>query len=87
MRLQEIIDQRIEERAEDVINQRVEENKMLWFAQGSAQGFDKGMTQGFDRGSRDTKIATARSFLAMGLSAQQVAQGTGLTLEEVETLR
>ena len=54
------------------------------------EGFDRGMAQGFDKGvaqgSRDTKIATARSFLAMGLSAQQVAQGTGLPLEEVQQL-
>ena len=70
MRLQEIIDQRAEE--------RVEENKMLWLAQGD--------TQGFARGSRDTKIATARSFLAMGLSVQQVAQGTGLSIDEVRAL-
>ena len=56
------------------------------FDKGMAQGFDKGMAQGFDRGSRDTKIATARSFLAMGLSAQQVAQGTGLPIDEVQQL-
>ena len=30
--------------------------------------------------------AAAHSFLAMGLSVQQVAQGTGLPLEEVEAL-
>ena len=56
------------------------------FDKGMVQGFDKGMAQGFDRGSRDTKIATARSFLAMGLSAQQVAQGTGLPIDEVQQL-
>ena len=75
MRLQEIIDQR----AEQMLNQYVEENKMLWLAQGD--------TQGFDKGSRDTKLQTARSFLAMGLSVQQVAQGTGLSLDEVQQLR
>ena len=75
MRLQEIIDQR----AEQMLNQYVEENKMLWLAQGD--------TQGFDRGSRDKALQTARSFLAMGLSAQQVAEGTGLSVDEVQQLR
>ena len=74
MRLQEIVDQRAEE--------RVEENKMLWFAQGEKRGEKRG----FDRGSRDTKLQTARAFLAMGLSAQQVAQGVGLSVDEVEAL-
>ena len=74
-------------RLQEIVDQRIEENKMLWFAQGNTQGFDKGMAQGFDKGSRDTKIATARAFLAMGLSVQQVAQGTGLPVEEVEALR
>ena len=51
------------------------------------EGFDRGMAQGRTEGTRDTKIATARSFLAMGLSVQQVAQGTGLPIDEVEALR
>ena len=78
MRLQEIIDQRVEEK----LDQYVEENKMLWLAQGDTQGFDKGMAQG----SRDTKIATARNLLAMGLSVQQTAQAVDLPLDEVKAL-
>ena len=65
-------------RLQEIVDQRVEENKMLWFAQGSEQGFDKG--------SRDAKIATARNLLAMGMSTQQTAQAVGLALEDVETL-
>ena len=56
-------------RLQEIVDQRVEENKMLWLAQGN--------TQCFDRGSRDTKIAAVCSFLVIGLSAQQVALGTG----------
>ena len=58
-------------RLQEIVDQRVEENKMLWLAQGS----------------RETKLQAARAFLAMGLSPQQVAQGTGLTLEEVRQLQ
>ena len=40
-----------------------------------------------EEGAYNNKIATARNFLAMGvLSVQQIAQGTGLTVEEVAAL-
>ena len=42
--------------------------------------------QAWQECSRDTKIATARNLLSMGLSVQQVAQGTGLSLDEVRAL-
>ena len=39
------------------------------------------------KGAYDTKVATARNFLAMGvLSLEQIAQGTGLSVEEVAAL-
>ena len=34
----------------------------------------------------NNKIVTARNFLAMGFSVEQIAQGTGLTVEEVAAL-
>ena len=37
--------------------------------------------------SYETAIETAKKFLAMGLSVEQVSQGTGLALEEVEKLK
>ena len=70
MRLQDIVYQRAK--------QIVEENKMLWLAEGD--------TQGFDRGIRENKLQTARAFLAMGLPIEQVAQGTGLSVDEVREL-
>ena len=40
-----------------------------------------------EEGAYDTKVATARNFLAMGvLSVEQIAQGTGLSVEEVAAL-
>lgn len=35
----------------------------------------------------EERIKNAKSFLAMGLSPEQVAQGTGLPLEEVKKLQ
>ena len=66
-------------RLQEIVDQRIEENKMLWLAQGEERGFDKG--------SRERAVATARAFLEMGLSAQQVALGTALPLEEVQKLQ
>ena len=42
--------------------------------------------EGIAIGVREKALDTARAFLAMGLTTEQVAQGTGLPLEEVETL-
>ena len=63
------------------------ETVMGWMAQSEKRGIAIGEKQGFDRGSRDKALQTVRSFLAMGLSVQQVAQGTGLSLDEVQQLR
>ena len=62
----------------EAVDQIVARKAPEWLAQGD--------TQGFDRGTRDTKLQTARAFLAMGLSVEQVAQGTGLSIEEVQAL-
>lgn len=38
-------------------------------------------------GARQKAVETAKSLLSMNLSPEQVAQGTGLSLEEVLDLR
>ena len=50
------------------------------------RGKQEGLEQGIQQGSHETKIATARKLLAMGLSFEQVAEGTSLPLETVEQL-
>ncbi len=47
----------------------------------------EGREQGIAEGSHAKAIETARNFLRMGLSKEQVAQGTGLSLEEINKLR
>lgn len=44
------------------------------------------LKQGIAEGSHAAKLETARNFLQMGLSKEQVAQGTGLSLEEVNQI-
>ena len=41
---------------------------------------------GMEQGSHQKAIETAKKFLAMGISIEQVAQGTGLTVDEVKSL-
>ena len=50
-------------------------------------GLQQGLEQGLERGAYETKLETARNLIAMGLSVEQVAQGTGLPLELVQGLR
>jgi predicted transposase/invertase (TIGR01784 family) len=45
-----------------------------------------GKEAGKEEGKKEKAIETAKNFLKMGLSVEQVAQGTGLSLEEVSKL-
>ena len=47
------------------------------------ESYEDGLFAGLERGAYETKLETARSFLSMGLSPEQVAQGTGLSLEVI----
>ena len=54
--------------------------------EGLAEGEAKGREEGEKIGERKKAIETARNFFKMGLSVEQVAQGTGLSIAEVEAL-
>ena len=49
-------------------------------------GFSAGEERGISKGAQQTKLETAKKFLAMGLSVEQVATGTGLSIEEIEKM-
>ena len=53
-----------------------------WFRQGKEQGYE----QGIEQGAYQNKLETAKTFLSMGLSSEQVAQGTNLPLDVVQGL-
>ena len=61
-----------------------------WLRQGKEQGFEAGLQQGLEqgqeRGAYQKALETARNLLSMGLSPEQVAQGTSLPLETVMEL-
>ena len=54
--------------------------------EGRAAGREEGREEGRAAGMAEEKIATAKRLLAMGLNTSQVAQGAGLSMEEVEKL-
>ena len=55
-------------------------------AEGMAEGMAKGMAKGMAEGKTKAIIETAKRLLNMGLDMEQVAQGTGLSIEEVRKL-
>ena len=56
------------------------------YEEGRNDGITLGIAQGIAQGAERAKIETARNFLSMNLSLEQVVQGTGLSLEIVEQL-
>ena len=49
-------------------------------------GLSKGLQQGITQGPYEKAIETAKSFLSMGLSIEQIARGTGLSQETLQQL-
>ena len=53
---------------------------------GLATGREEGISIGREEGAYQNKLETAKNLLSMGLSPEQVAQGTGLSLEVIQKL-
>ena len=63
-----------------------EEAQAKGLAQGIAQGIEQGIEQGFSEGSYQTKRETAVAFKRLGIDIAKIAEGTGLSVEEIEKL-
>ena len=79
--------------ATDIAVQRAEERKIaytegksLGLAEGKSLGLAEGKSLGLAEGSHQAKLETARNLLVIGLSIENIAKATGLTVQEVETL-
>ena len=55
--------------------------------EGISIGLERGLEQGLERGAYQTKLETARSFLAYGDAPEKVALCTGLPIETGMGLR
>lgn len=54
--------------------------------EGREEGRKEGREEGWEEGVAKEKLATAKRLLGMGLTQEQVAKGTGLSIEEIERL-
>jgi len=54
--------------------------------EGLAEGMEKGMKEGMEKGMNQKALEIAKNMLAMGLSAEQVAKATQLSLEIIKNL-
>ena len=55
--------------------------------QGISQGITQGISQGIKQGAYEKAVETAKNLISMGLSIEQIAKGTGLSLEVIQTLK
>jgi len=73
----------------DIAVQRAEAGRIA-FAEGMAKGISQGISQGLERGieqgAYQNKLETAAAFKRLGIDSAKIAEGTGLTISEVETL-
>ena len=65
----------------------VEQGKSLGLAEGKSLGLAEGKSLGLAEGSLQAKLETARNLRTMGLSIENIAQATGLTIQEVEAIK
>ena len=64
-----------------------EEGRAEGREEGRAEGRAEGREEGRAEGEKKAKIESAKRFLSMGLSVEQVAAGTGVSLEEIKNLK
>jgi hypothetical protein len=84
---QNILRDFLERHAMEVVNMMYAEwdldvVKGVWYEDGLKDGLERGMEQG----SRQSRLEIARNFKNSGLPAEQIAQNTGLSMEEIRTL-
>ena len=71
------------------INELFRSDYMAWgLAEFDAEqrGKKEGYSEGVADGEYHAKIETAKKFLTMGLSLEQISQGTGLSIDEIKNL-
>ena len=68
------------------ITQGIAQGVAQGIAQGITQGIAQGRREGFSDGSYQAKLETATAFKRLGIDIDKIAEGTGLTREEIEKL-
>jgi Uncharacterized conserved protein len=55
--------------------------------EGFKDGKEEGVREGEEKGAKKRSLEIAKNFLRQGVSTEMIAQCTGLTSKEIETLR
>ena len=63
-----------------------ERAKKQGWEEGHTAGIEAGKIEGEKYGAEQNKIETAKRFISMGFTFEQIAEGTGLPLEKVQEL-
>ena len=67
---------------DNIINTAAEEAH----AAGKAEGLKQGLEQGLSQGKLQANLQNAKNLKALGVPAEIISQGTGLTIDEIEKL-
>ena len=70
----------------DIAVQRAEAGRIA-FAEGMAKGISQGIERGIEQGAYQNKLETAAAFKRLGIDSAKIAEGTGLTISQVEALK
>ena len=70
-----------------LVRQEEAKNNMMYVSVMERKGMEKGIELGEARGIQLGKIETAQNLLRMGLDVSQIAEATGLPLEEINSLK
>ena len=80
------IERGIEQGIERGFEQGIERGIEQGIERGFEQGIERGIERGFSEGSYQTKRETAVAFKRLGIDITKIAEGTGLSVEEIEKL-
>ena len=75
-----------EMRMKDLRDEAHAEGKAEGLAEGKAEGLAEGKAEGLAEGKAKEKTATAKRLLSMGLSVEDIAKATSLSVEQVEAI-
>ncbi len=71
---------------EECLAIREEDGYCRGFEEGEVSGFERGEASGFERGEAKSKIDIAANMLRKGMKKSDIAEITGLSMEEVDAL-
>ena len=55
--------------------------------EGERRGLEKGRKEGLEKGRKEERLALARNLLKMGFQIERIVEATGLSVDEIQSLR